>query len=93
MPKILIYKRLIFFFFAGDINERGHIHIAKSKNFSKVAKIWFENEVSVFEKGDLTQKELTEAIKIVEKNKGFITEQWNSFKKRGSTKLKQINKL
>ncbi|MDR2204737.1 MAG: DUF4160 domain-containing protein [Flavobacteriaceae bacterium] len=93
MPKILIYKKLIFFFFAGDINERGHLHIAKSKDFSRVAKIWFENGVEIFEKGSLTQKELTEAKKIVEKNKDFIITQWNNFKKQGAVKLKQINKL
>jgi hypothetical protein len=93
MPKILIYKKLIFFFFAGDINERGHLHIAKSKDFSSVAKVWFENGIEIFEKGSLTQKELAEAKKVVEKNKDFITAQWNNFRKQGIVKLKQINKL
>ena len=44
MPKILIYKILTFYFYAGDINERGHVHIINSKSYTRAAKIWFEGE-------------------------------------------------
>lgn len=57
MPKILIYKYLYFFFYAGDISERGHVHVVNTKSMkSNPAKIWFENGIEVFENGSLTSR-------------------------------------
>lgn len=65
MPKILIYKFLTFYFYAGDINERGHVHIVNSKSNTREAKIWFEGTISIFEKGNFTQTELNQALKLL----------------------------
>lgn len=93
MPKILIYKNLVFFFYAADINERGHVHVIVGKNYSNASKIWFEKKIELFEKGSLTKTELTEAIAVVTKNVDYITKQWDNFKQSKKTTIKYINKL
>ena len=93
MPKILIYKFLTFYFYAGDINERAHVHVINSKSYIKEAKIWFEGDVSIFEKGNLSKTELNQAMKIVENNKDYLALQWNAFKQGKQTKIKVINKI
>ncbi|MEY4877428.1 MAG: hypothetical protein RL708_2578 [Bacteroidota bacterium] len=93
MPKILIYKFLSFFFYAGDINERGHVHIINSKSYANAAKIWFENGVEIFDIGNLSKTELNTALKVVKANEPYLLQQWNLFKKGKSTKIKTINKI
>ena len=93
MPKILIFKYLQFFFYSGDIYERGHLHIYNTKNFSTPAKIWFENGIKVFDKGSLTKQELNIAIKVVTLNLIYVTEQWELFKQNEKTKSKTLTKL
>ncbi len=93
MPKILIYKFLTFYFYAGDLNERAHVHVINSKSYIREAKIWFEGDISIFEKGNLSRKELNQAVKIVENNKDYLDEQWNFFKQGKETKIRVINKI
>ena len=93
MPKILIYKFLTFYFYAGDINERGHVHIINSKSYTRAAKIWFEGKISIFDKGNLSAKEIGQALKVVTGNQDYLAEQWEVFKTGKSTKLKVINKI
>ena len=93
MPKILIYKFLVFFFYAGDINERGHVHVVNNKSYIDEAKIWFENGVSVFKQGSLNDKEINIALKVVAQNQDYLQQQWNEFKKGNTTKIKTITKI
>ena len=72
MPKIAIYKYLVFFIVSYDLRERFHLHIVKTKGRkSKAAKIWME-PVEVFENGDLSKAEINMAVKLIEKNKDEI---------------------
>lgn len=80
MPKILTYKNLIFFLVSFDLSEKLHLHVfSKNGNRTGAAKIWL-NPVEVFEKGQLTDKEINEAIKIIETNKSEIENLIEDFK-------------
>ncbi len=49
MPKIALFKNLIFFFCAYDLTESLHLHIVNTKSErSKSAKIWLDT-LEIFE--------------------------------------------
>ncbi len=86
MPKIAVYKFLSFFIVSYDLRERLHLHIMKTKGRkSRVAKIWIE-PVKVFDKGELTDKEINLAIKLIEKNKEGIKNKIRNFAKGNKSK-------
>ena len=68
MPKIAIYKYLIFFIVSYDLRERFHLHVVNTKGRkSRAAKIWLD-PLKVFDIGDLKKAELNLAIKLIDKN-------------------------
>lgn len=81
MPKIAIYKFLTFFIFSSDaLYEPPHLHIVKEKGKrQKSAKIWLDTLV-VAEKGTLNQKEINQAIKLIEKNRIELIKSFNDVK-------------
>ena len=86
MPKIAVYKFLAFFIVSYDLNDRLHLHIIKTKGRkSRVAKIWL-NPVHVFDYGDLTEKEINLAVKLIEKNKDEIKSKILNFAKGKKSK-------
>ena len=54
-------------------------------------KIWFENEVEIFSKGSLKEKELLLALRVVENNKQYLIDSWEKFKKGNKVKLKTVH--
>ena len=78
MPKIAVYKFLTFFIYAYDsLNEPPHLHIVKEKGSrQRSAKIWLET-IKVVEKGTLNDKELNQAIILIEKNQKVLIESFN----------------
>ena len=79
MPKIAFFRNLVFFLYAYDLTERYHLHISKSKKGrTRSAKIWLDT-VDVFEKGDLTEKELKQCQQVIIKHKEAILEQIRIF--------------
>jgi hypothetical protein len=99
MPKILVYKYLTFFFYAGDlINEPGHVHVVNNKSFLADAKIWFEKNkieggVGIAESGNLSDAELRIAVRIVKANKNYLITQWDKFKSGQKTSIKILKKI
>jgi Domain of unknown function (DUF4160) len=93
MPKILLFRNLFFFFYGGDINERGHLHIGNQKGYVNNAKIWFENGIELFEQGSLTEKEISQALKVITQQQTYIQQQWDNFKHGEQTKIKTIKKI
>jgi hypothetical protein len=81
MPKIAIYKFLTFFIFAYDaLKEPPHLHVVKEKgNRQRSAKIWLESLI-VAEKGTLSDKELNQAIKLIQKNQNILIDSFNKVK-------------
>ena len=81
MPKILIIGDITFFIYSGDINEkRLHIHVEKKKGrYRKAAKFWLEPEIELETKGNLSEKEINEVIKIIEINKDSLVNQVRNF--------------
>ena len=68
MAKLIIFVKYYFFIWAGENpNERKHIHIFRtnSKNV-KGAKVWLD-DLSIFERGDFTEKELNQIKKDLDK--------------------------
>jgi hypothetical protein len=59
MPKLAYIGAFIVFIVSYDLQERRHVHIARTKNgFQRTAKFWLEPELELFERGDFTDKEL-----------------------------------
>ena len=89
MPKIAIYKNLIFYLVSFDLQEKLHLQIfSKNSNRTGAAKIWLE-PTEVFDKGDLTNAEVNMAVKLIESNKEKINELINNFK--AGIKTKPLN--
>jgi hypothetical protein len=74
MPKILLFKSLVFFFYAYDLTERLHLHIVNARSErSRSAKIWLDT-LEIFEEGSLTKKELKVCQQFIEENLDKILE-------------------
>ncbi len=59
MPKLAYIGAFIVFIVSFDLQERRHVHVARTKNgFQRTAKFWLEPEVEVFEQGEFTSKEI-----------------------------------
>lgn len=67
MPKILIWKNIVFLIFSVDIREsRRHIHVVKkSVNKFYPAKFWLEPTIEIAEKGDFTNKEINKIHDLI----------------------------
>lgn len=88
MPKIALYKFFSFFFYAYDLAERRHVHVeAKKGRFRKPAKIWIEGGVEVFDAGNLTQSELNEVCKVIERNLESLNHQFDQFARGKKVRL------
>ena len=87
-PKILVAGSLIFWFHSYDAlyENRASVHVGKgSQDDTNDAKIWLEPEIEVARTGRvLRQRELRQALKIIEENQAYLLEQWNDFKGKGS---------
>lgn len=84
MSKVFIYAtaRFIwtFLFYGSDSNEnRAHVHVGKA-GMVNLAKIWLEPQVEVVKKGDLSDKQLTQVVEIVNKYRKEMLGQWERFK-------------
>lgn len=81
MPKLLIVRNFIFLLFSVDVNEkRKHIHVEMRKGHKrKLAKFWLEPKIELFDKGNLKDKELKEAEKIIQENYEILISQINKF--------------
>ena len=82
----------MFLLFAADLFEgRKHIHVEVRKgNRRYVAKFWLEPEIKLLKRGNLSDKELTEARKLINENYDTLIKQINKFM-RGK-KIKTIKK-
>ncbi|MGA0557781.1 DUF4160 domain-containing protein [Larkinella sp. VNQ87] len=68
MPKLAVYKALVFFLYAYDLSERMHVHISNTKSRKgKSAKIWLDT-LEVFETGSLTPKEINTALNLLKQH-------------------------
>jgi hypothetical protein len=72
-PTILLIGKYRFFFNSRE-EMRKHVHISTSNG---TAKIWLEPVISLSDFYNLSSRELTEIIKIVEKNNDTFIEKWN----------------
>ncbi len=57
------------------VTNRSIIHVERD---NYIAKIWLD-PIRLQKSGGFTRNEITEIIKIVEKNKNKLTEKWNEF--------------
>ena len=92
VPKLLIINQFVFLLFAADLFEsRKHIHVEVRKgNRRYVAKFWLEPEVKLLKRGNLSDKELAQAGKLINENYDTLVKQIEKFM-RGE-KIKTIKK-
>ena len=58
MPKIAVYKYLLFYIVSYDLKERYHVHVSNTRTRKgRDAKIWID-KAKVHQKGDLSGEEL-----------------------------------
>jgi hypothetical protein len=80
MPKLAYIGAFIVFVVSFDLQERRHVHIARTKDgFQRTAKFWLEPEVELFERGEFTEKELRKIQLALEQHRGIISKQINDF--------------
>jgi hypothetical protein len=72
-PTVLLIGKYRFFFNSRE-EMRRHIHVATSDG---TAKIWLEPVIALADFYNISSKELTEIINIVEENKNGFIEKWN----------------
>ncbi|MEI7724149.1 MAG: DUF4160 domain-containing protein [Bacteroidota bacterium] len=72
-PTILLIGKYRFFFNSRE-EKRRHIHVATSDG---TAKIWLEPVIALADFYNISSKELTEIIIIVEENKDGFIAKWN----------------
>lgn len=92
MPKLLIIRKYVFLLFSVDIHEdRNHIHVEiKKGQRRRVAKFWLEPNIELVDKGNLSDKEINEAIKLIQDNIELLNTQIERFRK--GEKIKTIRK-
>ncbi len=83
MGKLLILQKYIFLIYGSDIYEnRKHIHVTYAhKGFKNSCKIWLEPALELDEKkkGDFSEKELNEILKLTKTYKQTLLDQLSLF--------------
>jgi len=96
MPKILLYitAKVIwnFLFWNTDFYEnRAHVHVGK-RGTEHLCKIWLEPEVEVDNKGDLTDAQVKEILKIAIHYREKLLQQWSLFKQGKAIRIIKVKK-
>lgn len=96
MPKILLYitAKVIwnFLFWNTDYYEnRAHVHVGK-RNTEHLCKIWLEPMVEVVDKGDLTDAQVKEVLKIASEYREKLLRQWMLFKQGKPIRIIKVKK-
>lgn len=85
-PIVFREGKFVFWFHSYDVlhESRASIHVGKSsQNDAGDAKIWLEPQIEVGRPGrTLSHTELTQVIKIVERNLDRLREAWNVHKRK-----------
>lgn len=86
MPKLAVYGNLVFYIFAYDLVERMHVHVSNTKSRSgRSAKIWLDT-LDIFERGSLTEKEISTALNLLVRHKDNIEASIRTFSINGEVK-------
>lgn len=75
MPTLLIWRGYKFRFYASDMPEPPHVHIAKD---GKSAKVWLRNLEIEYVRG-YNEREMVELLAIVADNRNAWIGTWNEF--------------
>lgn len=94
MPKVLLYitAKVVwnFLFWNTDFYEnRAHVHVGK-RGTEKLCKIWLEPAIEIEDRGDLTNAQLKEILKITEEYHHLLLEQWENFKEGKTVKIIKV---
>lgn len=75
MPTVLRIGSHRFFFYAGDKDEPGHIHVGRD---DKVAKFWLE-PIMLHSSSGFNRTEISRIQKMIEENHTRLVEAWNDY--------------
>jgi hypothetical protein len=85
-PRVFKEGEFVFWFHSYDVlhENRASVHVGKgSQNDANDPKIWIEPQIQVARMGHtLSQAELNQAIKIIERKLERIREAWNDHKRK-----------
>ena len=94
MPKILIFRNIVFIIFSIDKFEtRVHIHVVKKsvKEFEP-AKFWLEPQIEIAKQGDFNNKEINEVEKLIIRFQKDLKIQLHNFHSGKQIKTIKVNK-
>ena len=96
MPKILLYitAKIIwnFLFYNTDFHEnRAHVHVGK-RSTENLCKIWLEPSVELAKKGDLTDAQIKEVLRIATEYQKRLLNQWDLFKQGKTIRIIKVIK-
>lgn len=96
MPKILLYitAKVIwnFLFWNTDFYEnRAHVHVGK-RSTNHLCKIWLEPIVELEDKGDLSDSQAMEVLRIATEYQEKLLHQWEQFKQGKAIRIIKIKK-
>ena len=96
MPKILLYitAKVIwnFLFWNTDYYEnRAHVHVGK-RSTERLCKIWLEPVVEIEDKGDLTDAQVREVLRIATEYRDKLLQQWSLFKQGKAIRIIKVKK-
>jgi len=75
MPTVLKVGSYRFFFYAGDREERAHIHVERDNN---IAKFWLD-PVRLQSSGGFNRLEVTKIHKIINEHQSKLLEAWHEY--------------
>ena len=91
MPKIAVYKYLVFYIVSYDLTEQLHLHVfSKKHNRNDGAKIWIKPEIKVFYRGALSNEEINLALHLLKKNNHLIKDLIEKFRRGEKIKSLQL---
>jgi hypothetical protein len=84
VPTIHQEDGLVFYFYSQDIksSEPPHVHVGKGSQGKRDAKIWID-AIGVAREGDLSERQLNNALAICARNQNYFLRRWNEHKDRG----------
>lgn len=91
MPTIARFKKIRIYFYASDLGERPHIHVTKKGESQRkgIAKFWLTPEVSLYRRGDLTDKDIVVLERVLRKNRDLLMSRIEDF--RNGRHIETIN--
>ena len=81
MPKLFSIGGYIVYFWSGEGNEPVHVHVSRGRPETNSAKVWLTEDGGclVAGRGDISEKNLRNILKVISANHAFICNEWEKY--------------